>query len=1099
MSNASASALPLINIDGNLSDWKEANRIDRGDVTGYSVYGRAQGDSFVFAIHAPLAIGANTTAWLNTDRDATTGYKIFGFAGGAEYNVNFLADGTVNLYKGGVGETLVKSGLTAAFSADHMTVEFKVDKADIGHPQAIDTLYDVNDSVFLPGSYSATPYTVFDAPTLPTDQPTRVAILYSESTANNYFDKTAYSQLFMAAQNQAMQAGVPFDVISEKDLTDVAKLAQYKAIVFPSFRNVEASLVTKIANTLEQVTKQYGVSLISGGEFMTNDEKGAALPGDSYARMKLLFDATRVGGGTGKSIDFIANDANHDVLKNFADGELVRHYANVGWNAFASLSGSGKVVATQIVDGVTYNAVQTGGPDGHNILFSTPAKMSDSNVLWQAIDHSVHGSGISVGLHMTRERSIVASRTDMDQSQFKDEVKPEDGSAGIYDRLLPILDAWKAKYGFVGSYYVNVGNDAANGMATDWSVSYKYFAHLLAAGNEIGTHSYTHPENTNLLTTEQIAFEFGQSKAEIEKQMSAYLGRPFTIDGAAVPGAPEKLPTSTEILKYVSYLTGGYSGVGAGYPNAMGFLTPAQADKPYIAPNTSFDFTLVEFQKHTPAEAAAIWDQEWQALTAKGQTPIVVWPWHDYGPTTWSLDQGVASPYTKEMFETWIARAAASGAEFVTVADLAHRIQAFSKANVTSTVSGDVITATVSGSGIGTFTLDVGGQGAKVVKNVGNWYAFDDNSVFLPSAGGSYTITLGAKADDVTHITALPMRAELLSVSGDGSNLSFSAQGEGKVVVDLRAEGTDWVSVTGATVASKQGELATLDLGAIGRHDVKISYSANVAPVIDSNGGGARVALKILENQTAVTTLHASDANAGAGDSFVYKILGGADAALFSIDAKTGAVAFRAAPDYETPLDAGKDNVYDVIVGAVDSRGAQGSQALAITVGDVKGITLTGKGTNDVLTGTNEQDTITGLGGKDVLNGLAGDDILNGGTGADTMTGGAGRDTFVFTSTLDSGITASTRDVITDFVHGVDRIDVSAIDANIYTKGDQAFTFLATAGQAITGPAQLNYHYETVKGVEYTVIAGNTGLVTLPEFQIALQGHHVLTASDFVL
>ena len=43
-----------------------------------------------------------------------------------------------------------------------------------------------------------------------------------------------------------------------------------------------------------QATRQFGVGLITAGDFMTNDETGAALPGDSYARMKLLFDATRV-------------------------------------------------------------------------------------------------------------------------------------------------------------------------------------------------------------------------------------------------------------------------------------------------------------------------------------------------------------------------------------------------------------------------------------------------------------------------------------------------------------------------------------------------------------------------------------------------------------------------------------------------------------------------------------------------------------------------------------------------------------------------------------------------------------------------------------
>ena len=87
-------------------------------------------------------------------------------------------------------------------------------------------------------------------------------------------------------------------------------------------------------------------------------------------------------------------------------------------------------------------------------------------------------------------------------------------------------------------------------------------------GNEIGTHSYTHPEDTNGLTPAQIQFEFEQSKLLLEQKLG------ITIEGAAVPGAPESLATSQLIGQYFSYMTGGYTGVGAGYPGAFGYLTP---------------------------------------------------------------------------------------------------------------------------------------------------------------------------------------------------------------------------------------------------------------------------------------------------------------------------------------------------------------------------------------------------------------------------------------------------------------------------------------------------------------------------------------------
>src|SRR5438046_1022289 len=93
---------------------------------------------------------------------------------------------------------------------------------------------------------------------------------------------------------------------------------------------------------------------------------------------------------------------------------------------------------------------------------------------------------------------------------------------------------------------------------------------------------------------------------------------------------------------------------------------------------------------------------------------------------------------------------------------------------------------------------------------------------------------------------------------------------------------------------------------------VSVSNVNDNAPIISSNGGGATAAITIAENSTAVTTVTASDADAGT--TLTYSITGGADAAKFSIDATTGALSFVSAPDYENPTDAGGNNVYDVVV-----------------------------------------------------------------------------------------------------------------------------------------------------------------------------------------
>ncbi len=93
-------------LDGSLADWPANSEIDNGSaalgngtpVTGYKVFGTSDANNFYFALSAPIAIGANTTVWLNTDRNGSTGYRVFGSLTGAEFNVNFDANGVPSLF-----------------------------------------------------------------------------------------------------------------------------------------------------------------------------------------------------------------------------------------------------------------------------------------------------------------------------------------------------------------------------------------------------------------------------------------------------------------------------------------------------------------------------------------------------------------------------------------------------------------------------------------------------------------------------------------------------------------------------------------------------------------------------------------------------------------------------------------------------------------------------------------------------------------------------------------------------------------------------------------------------------------------------------------
>jgi hypothetical protein len=114
--------------------------------------------------------------------------------------------------------------------------------------------------------------------------------------------------------------------------------------------------------------------------------------------------------------------------------------------------------------------------------------------------------------------------------------------------------------------------------------------------------------------------------------------------------------------------------------------------------------------------------------------------------------------------------------------------------------------------------------------------------------------------------------------------------------------------------------------------------------------------------------------------------------------------------------------------------------------------TLTGTAGNDTILGLGGADTISGLGGNDSIDGGGGADRITGGVGADTLTGGAQGDVFVFTSLSDSTPALAGRDRIADFAASQgDRIDLSAIDADSLTAGDQAFVLVAEDFTGVAG------------------------------------------------
>jgi len=130
----------------------------------------------------------------------------------------------------------------------------------------------------------------------------------------------------------------------------------------------------------------------------------------------------------------------------------------------------------------------------------------------------------------------------------------------------------------------------------------------------------------------------------------------------------------------------------------------------------------------------------------------------------------------------------------------------------------------------------------------------------------------------------------------------------------------------------------------------------------------------------------------------------------------------------------------------------------------------------------------------DTLIGDSASNTLVGWVGRDILTGNGSNDIFRWSALGESGTTAGTRDVVTDFwrVHG-DLLDVSGIDARPDAGGDQAFVFIGYLPFSAAG--QLRYTFD---GLGNTIVELRTEAAGT-QMQVQLTGTLFLEAGDFVL
>ncbi|GAB1393616.1 hypothetical protein MASR1M60_17800 [Rhodocyclaceae bacterium] len=185
------------------------------------------------------------------------------------------------------------------------------------------------------------------------------------------------------------------------------------------------------------------------------------------------------------------------------------------------------------------------------------------------------------------------------------------------------------------------------------------------------------------------------------------------------------------------------------------------------------------------------------------------------------------------------------------------------------------------------------------------------------------------------------LSAVLTRTNATTATLSFT----GNATAHANAQDVSSLTVAFTNGYFTSGSAAAVSGATTSNLAIDFDDPVNNAPVITSNGGNPTAAINVAENTTAVTTVTATDSDAG--QTLTYAITGGADQAKFGINTASGVLSFLSAPDFENPTDTGSNNTYEVIVAASDNL-ATDTQTITVSVTDVVPLTVESMSLSDI-------------------------------------------------------------------------------------------------------------------------------------------------------
>ncbi|MBI3506723.1 MAG: M10 family metallopeptidase C-terminal domain-containing protein, partial [Proteobacteria bacterium] len=389
----------------------------------------------------------------------------------------------------------------------------------------------------------------------------------------------------------------------------------------------------------------------------------------------------------------------------------------------------------------------------------------------------------------------------------------------------------------------------------------------------------------------------------------------------------------------------------------------------------------------------------------------------------------------------------------------------------------------------GTFTLD----------SAGHWtYDAANGQAAIQALGAGATLT-----DSFTAVSSDGSNSQLVTVTIHGINdiPTIGGTNTGSVTEDASNPLVTSGNLT-ITDADTGQSTFTAQAGTTGSNGYG-TFTLDSAGHWDYSANNSLAAIQALNNGQTLTDSFTAWSSDGTGSRVVTVTINGVTDVVGDPDDHddfVGTGSNTATTGVDTLWGtSGNDTIsglngVDTIYGKAGDDTLNGNQQNDTLYGGSGNDTLNGNDQDDTLYGGSDNDTLNGNDNNDTLYGGLGIDNLSGGAGQDTLTGGSGVDTFTFSAIGDSDKDASKSDVITDFLHGTDKIDLSGIDANTSTGGNQAFAF---GGNNVNTVANSVTWSES--GGNTIIHIDNSGNTTA-DMQIVLTGTGLgLTSSDFIL